>query len=238
MEIDISSVRTQLDTKQEEWRVMVLERDNAKDDLEVERRKVTDNSRQVITLQEQVSRTDNTVSDLRAEILTLTDNFRETERERDNAYQRVNTLQLEINAIKEKLTTAIAENETLAANRDAIRGELDDVKYQYQEVTETMTDWGSDSEELRQEIESMRSLIHDLREQKELAISARNAADRERDASVSRYQEKCRELERLEESKSSQLQQAWASNRESKMSSSRVTSKSTVINHGHGESEQ
>lgn len=46
-------------------------------------------------------------------------------------------------------------------------------------------------------------MLREAREQKERAISARTTADRERDEYVSKYEEKCREMERLEESRTS-----------------------------------
>jgi hypothetical protein len=47
-------------------------------------------------------------------------------------------------------------------------------------------------------------MLRKVREQKEQAITARHAADRERDEHISKYEEKCREMERLKESTASQ----------------------------------
>jgi hypothetical protein len=48
-------------------------------------------------------------------------------------------------------------------------------------------------------------MLREAREQTEKAISARNSADRERDDAMTRYEEKCREMERYAESMSNHL---------------------------------
>lgn len=83
------------------------------------------------------------------------------------------------------------------------RHELDQYRQRYDEVTETITEYNNDSGELEFEIESLRTMLREAREQKERAISARAAADRERDEFVAKYEDKCREMEKWEESRSS-----------------------------------
>lgn len=233
---DLSTLRSQLETKQEEWRLVIIERDTARDEAETERRKLTDQGRQITSLQDTVHRSESTISELRTENLRITETLREAERERDNARQRHGPLEQEILSIREKLTIAITESENLLNARDRAQKELEDCTYELTEVTETMGSWHDDSEELKTEIESLRTLIRDLRDQKERAISARNSADRERDDCVQRYESKCREFEALQDSHASQLESAWAASKENRQAStSRVTSKSTVMHHGgHG----
>lgn len=48
-------------------------------------------------------------------------------------------------------------------------------------------------------------MLRESREQKERAIAARATADRERDEFIAKYEDKCREMEKWEESRSSWL---------------------------------
>ncbi len=66
----------------------------------------------------------------------------------------------------------------------------------YSEVTETITSFHADADDMEQEIDSLRALLREFREQRERAVHACESADKERDEYILRYKEKCRELER------------------------------------------
>lgn len=87
-------------------------------------------------------------------------------------------------------------------------------------MTEELTTYEGGGGELEFEIESLRTLLHEAPEQKELAIAARNTADRERDEHITKYEEKCRDLERFEESAASHYH-THATNGENRTSSVR-----------------
>jgi chromosome segregation ATPase len=218
-----------------------IERDNLKDDVETERRKVLDIQRAVTNLQDQALHNENITSDLRAETLRLTETIRETERSRDDAKGRVAPFEKEIALLKEKLALALLQTTEAIDAHNNTRRELDEFKVQYEETVETIDSYQESGQELEFEIESLRTLLAEAREQKERAISARNSADRERDQSIAAFEEKCRQLERFEEQKISQfhsLQKAEGARQGG--SSSRIVSRSTVVQQGgqHVSSEQ
>lgn len=70
-------------------------------------------------------------------------------------------------------------------------------------------------------------MLREAREQKERAIAARTTADRERDEFVSKYEAKCREMEKWEESRSS-----WLHSHGHGRSEGRTTSSRTVTRNG------
>jgi len=72
-------------------------------------------------------------------------------------------------------------------------------------VETTETSYDDHTGELEFEIESLRTLLREAREQKETAIKARMSADSERDSAIAKYEAKVRELENYEESRSSYL---------------------------------
>lgn len=75
-------------------------------------------------------------------------------------------------------------------------------------------------------------MLREAREQKERAISARTTADRERDEYMAKYEEKCREMERMEESRASHYRSSQGRAEGGKTS----TSTRTVTRNGGGSS--
>lgn len=126
---------------------------------------------------------------------------------------------------------------TLTETRDSIREEIHTWKHKYELVSETVTEFHDSSSELEYEIENLRIMLREAREQKEKAISLRNSADRERDEALAKYEQKCREMERWEESMSSHLHQHGHRHGRSSTRSVvyRTTSGSTRVN-GEGHS--
>jgi chromosome segregation ATPase len=234
--VDIETLKTTLGDRQDALRLVNIERDNLRDDVETERRKVLEIQRTVTHLQDQALRTENTTSELRAEAIKLTETIRETERSRDEARHRHGPYEKEIAILKEKLALALRQHgEQVDAHNNA-RRELDEFKVQYEETIESIESYQESGQELEFEIESLRTLLAEAREQKERAISARNSADRERDQSIAAFEEKCRQLERFEEQKISQFHSLQKAEGQKQSGSSRIVSRSTVMHSGGGHS--
>lgn len=203
VELERSELRDSIERSREEHRLVIIERDQLKEDLDDERRRVADGHRRVSVLEESLRRAELTIVEVRSEIHTLTERNKVLVREGEDGRSQHGSLSREIGELKDKLLIFQAEIRTLTEARDRAYRDLNDWKHKYEEVTETITEYRDDSGELEFEIESLRTLLREAREQKERAISARHAADRERDEYISKYEEKCRELERFEESASS-----------------------------------
>lgn len=165
--------------------------------------KVADGHRRVSVLEESLRRAELTATEVRSEVSTLTERNKVLVREGEDHRSKHGHLSREIGDLKDKLVIFQAEIRTLTEARDRAYRDLNDWKHKYEEVTETITEYHDNSGELEFEIESLRTLLREAREQKERAITARHAADRERDEYVAKYEEKCREMERFEESASS-----------------------------------
>jgi chromosome segregation ATPase len=203
VELERTELRDSIDRTREEHRLVIIERDQLKEDLADERRRVGDGHRRVSVLEDSLRRTDLTLAEVRSETHTLTERNKVLIRESEDSRTKQSNFTREIGELKDKLVIFQAEIRTLTEARDRAHRDLDDWKQKYEEVTETITEFHDDSGELEFEIESLRTLLREAREQKERAISARHAADRERDEYIAKYEEKCREMERFEESASS-----------------------------------
>ncbi|KZM21566.1 hypothetical protein ST47_g7324 [Ascochyta rabiei] len=224
-------VKESLDRSREDHRLVVIERDQLKEDLHDQRNKDADRHRQTTMLEESLRRAEQTIADIKAEIHTVTEHNNVLIREGDEGRTRHGHLHTELGELKEKLLVFQAEVRTLTDARDRHRKELDDWRHKYEETVETITESHDESQELEFEIESLRTLLREAREQKERAISARHTADRERDEYVVKYEEKCREMERFEESASAHYHAHSKADGGLSRSYTRTVSSGTTLHH-------
>ncbi|KAK5947455.1 hypothetical protein PMZ80_001605 [Knufia obscura] len=230
VELEKNDAQESVERTREQHRLVIVERDELRDEATTAQRKADDNRRQVINLAESLRKAELALSEVRAESYNYTERIKVLDRERDEGRDRHGHLNNEINDLKEKIVVFQAEIRTITDARDRLRGELEKTRQEYEEITETVTTYNDDSKELEFEIESLRTMLREAREQKERAISARNTADRERDDYIAKYEEKCREMERFEESAASHYHRSS----EGRTSSSRVVSSrsnATTVNH-------
>jgi chromosome segregation ATPase len=237
VELERTELRESIDRSREEHRLVLIERDQLKEDLADERRRVADGHRRVSVLEDSLRRAELTATEVRSEVHTLTERNKVLVREGEDHRTKHGHFGREISDLKDKLVIFQAEIRTLTEARDRAYRDLNDWKHKYEEVTETITEYHDSSGELEFEIESLRTLLREAREQKERAISARHTADRERDEYVAKYEEKCREMERFEESASSHYHAHSASGGGGKSFSRVVSTSGTTIHNGkHGHS--
>jgi chromosome segregation ATPase len=231
LELERSEQQDIIERSREESRVALLETNSLRDEMEMWRHRTGDHQRLINTLQETLRKNESTLVEVRSEVHTLTDRLHIAERERNDARDKHGHHTGEITGLKEKLFLLQAELRTITESRDRLSEELHQTKLQYEEITETMSEFRDSSGGYEFEIENLRTMLRDSREQKERAITARNAADRERDEYISRYEEKCRELERFEQNASSQFRSlARSSEGGRNFSSSRIVSRSNTSN--------
>ncbi|KXT07963.1 hypothetical protein AC579_8597 [Pseudocercospora musae] len=205
LESDVHDLQHRLERSQEEHRTIIIERDQFRDDLDNERHKAHDGDHRHRGLQDNLSKAESSLIEVRAEVSSANERIKLIERERDEHRDKNSQLHHEITSLREKLTLLQAEIKTLIGHRDRAHKELEDYRRRYEEVTETITEYENGGGELEFEIESLRTMLRESREQKERAISARATADRERDEALAKYEDKCREMERWEENRSSYL---------------------------------
>jgi chromosome segregation ATPase len=229
VEVRETELREASERSREQHRLISIERDQLKEDLHDECGKVADGHRRISVLEDSLRRVESTVTELRSEIHTLTERNKTLLREEEEGRFQHEHLHTELSGLKEKMLILQAELRIVSETRDHYRKELDDWKHKYEEVTETITEYRDDSGELEFEIESLRTLLREAREQKERAISARHTADRERDEYIAKYEEKCREMEKFEESASAHYHSH--SKGEGKSSFTRTVSSGTTVHH-------
>ncbi|KAI4623652.1 hypothetical protein J4E80_003464 [Alternaria sp. BMP 0032] len=235
VELERTELRDAIDRSREDHRLVVIERDQVKQDLHDEHRKVEDGHRRINILEDSLRRAELTITEIKSEIHTLTERNKVLYREGEDSRGKHGHLTGEISSLQEKLVIFQTEITNLKYARDRAHSDLNAWKHKYEEITETISTYDDSSAEFEFEITSLRTLLNEAREQKERAISARHAADRERDEYMAKYEEKCREMERFEESASSVYHASSGGVARGGSKISRVVSSGTTV-HNHSAS--
>jgi chromosome segregation ATPase len=103
----------------EEYRLIVIERDQLKEDYHHECKKAADSHRKIIVLQESLRRTDSTLKEVREEVHRMTERITRIETERDGALQRCGDLSIEVTELKQTITVLNTEIGTSLRFRSA-----------------------------------------------------------------------------------------------------------------------
>jgi chromosome segregation ATPase len=208
----------------EQHKLVIITRDELQNELITAQGKVDAYKRQINLLTETTQKTEQLVIDTRAEITNLNGTVKGLERERLDWQKKNTTLTDQLVELKGRIVILQTQIHEGTGEREGLREELRRSREELEEVTETITQDGS--AEFEFELENMRAMLREAREQKEQAIAARASADRERDEVYSKYESKCRELERFEEESASQMR-AVAQASGSKSSTTTTTKKSS-----------
>lgn len=228
-ELERGEKQEALDSLREQHKLVIVTRDEFQNELVTAQGKVDASKRQINLLTETITKSEQIVIDTRAEMTALNGAVKTLERERLD-WQKKNTgLNDQLIELKGRIVILQTEIHEAGGEREGLRDQLRRSQEELEEVTETVTQ--DDNAELEFELESMRTMLREAREQKEQAIAARAAADRERDDAYSRYEEKCREMERFEESASARLHAASSSSGGARTTT--TTKKSSRVSEGN-----
>ncbi|KAH9869026.1 hypothetical protein J1614_008103 [Plenodomus biglobosus] len=91
------------------------------------------------------------------------------------------------------------EIDVLITERDSYCERYNECESKYLEICQWRDEFHSGSSEFEYEISSLRGMLKDVREERERAIKKREEADRERDEATTKYESKCRDMDKLEE---------------------------------------
>lgn len=189
----------------EQHRLITISRDELEGDLLTARGKADAAQRQVTLSAAMLSQTEQTLSETRSELSTLFGTIKKFEHEKIEWQKKNGVLSDQVIELKGSIVVLRSEIQEAGETREGLQDELRHSRAELEEVVETITTTDDDSAALEFELESMRTLLREAREQKEQAIAARTTADQERDEAYAKYEEKCRELERFEESASARF---------------------------------
>ena len=198
--IERNELHETITKKTEELRLRIIDIERLEEEKHEHCKRADDYHRQILVLSETVRRHEVTIETKSEEIQSLTERVQEIELECTHYKTKCSDYESELSSLNTTIVNLKAEIEVVIEDRNTCRARLHECETKYKEVTETITEYEEGGSEWEYEIETLRTMLREAREQKEKAISARNSADRERDESIRRYEEKCREMERFEES--------------------------------------
>ncbi|KZL87236.1 hypothetical protein CI238_10869 [Colletotrichum incanum] len=205
IEIAQSELRETITKKSEELRVLIIEKKRIQEEGERATGRADDNHRQLLLVQETLSHTESLLKKTQEEIHTKTERIERLELDYGLAKSQVEKLEMEVHAHQSLVANLKIEVDDLNGQCGILKEKCHDWERKYEDVYESITEIEEGSSSYEYEISAMRTMLREAREQKETAITARNSADRERDEAIARFEEKCRELERLEERMSAQM---------------------------------
>jgi chromosome segregation ATPase len=168
-------------------------------------KKAESSQRQILVLQESLRRTESTLKEKTELIHSLHERIERIEGERDEAQHKCGTLSTEVSELQTSIVSIRLELEVATEERESFREKFQECETRYEEIRESYNEFEQGSSGTEYELANLRTMLREVREQKEKAITMRSTADRERDEAISRYEEKCREIERLEENFSQQF---------------------------------
>ncbi|KAF1344437.1 hypothetical protein BDV97DRAFT_372844 [Delphinella strobiligena] len=185
--------------------LITISRDELEGELLTARGKADAAQRQVTLTATMLTQAEQTLSETRSELSTLFGTIKKFEHEKIEWQKKNGVLSDQVIELKGSIVVLRSEIQEAGEMREGLQDELRHSRAELEEVVETITTTDDDSAALEFELESMRTLLREAREQKEQAIAARTTADQERDEAYAKYEEKCRELERFEESASARF---------------------------------
>lgn len=189
-----------LERTRESLHSVTRQRDEITDELSAVTKRLDEEKQHSSGARESLIRAEEKLSELRVDISAVNEKVVHIQHERDDAHNKTKQHLIEINQLRERVAALEHQKRDAIESRTRITAELNQLRNEYSEVTETITSFHDDSEDMELEIQNLRALAHEAQEERERAVSARESADHERDTYISRYEEKCRELERFRES--------------------------------------
>ncbi|KAK8080515.1 hypothetical protein PG997_008333 [Apiospora hydei] len=204
-EAEKTELREALSKKVEELRLVITEKDRVNGDFHAERKKSEEHHRKITLLQETIRRHEASIKERTESIRSLHERVERLEIERDGARSKCGDLTIEIEQLRASIASLKVEITAAHEEHDVACEKLRESEARYEEACVTMSEYTEGHGNFEYEVTTLRTMLREAREQKEKAIEARNSADHERDASIARYEEKCRELERFEEQMSEQM---------------------------------
>jgi chromosome segregation ATPase len=232
-DVEKANLREAISKKSEEFRRAITEKNCIKGDLHTEHKKVEEHLRKVNMLQETIRCYETSLKEQTELIRDFHNRVARIEAERDAACSKCGDMATEIEQLHASVNSTKAEISTVNEKHEGVIEKLRESEARYDEVCSTMEEFNDDHGNFEYEITELRTMLSEAREQKEKAIEARNLASHERDEAVSRYEEKCRELERYVEHMSERLDTQYKSAGGGGRTFRRIFSKSSTSNELH-----
>lgn len=162
-------------------------------------KEVDDHHRDIIVLKETIRRHESTIKEKSEEIHTLSERLERFQSECDSYRGRCEDFEAELSTLQTLIVSLKLEISTANEDHECTRKKLHECETRYEEMCETYEEYQEGSSGFEFQMSQLRTMLREVREEKETAIEARVSADHDRDVAIARYEAKCRELLELRE---------------------------------------
>ncbi|KAF9876137.1 hypothetical protein CkaCkLH20_06583 [Colletotrichum karsti] len=233
IEISHGEMRDTISKKTEELRLLHLEKKRLEEEGGRHSGRADDTHRQLTLIQETLSHAQSELTKSQEEVHVKNERIERLELDYTTAKTRAKDYEIEGQSHRSLVSTLKLEIDNLTNENGSLKQKCHTLECKYDEVCESVTEYEDGNSGYDFEINSMRTMLREAREQKEKAITARNSADRERDEYIAKYEEKCREMERLEERMTQHMHEQQG-RRQSSSSKTVLRHASRQGSHSHG----
>ena len=199
LEIKQTELRETITKKTEEVKRITKLKERFERDYHGKCKEADESHRQVVLHKEIIRRHETTIKEKSEEIHTLSERIERYESECESYKHKCHEYEAETRTLQALIVSLQLEISTAHTDHECTKKKLHECETRYQEICETHEEYQEGHSGFEFQISQLRSMLREVREEKERAITARVAADHDRDEAVSRYEAKCRDLEQMEE---------------------------------------
>jgi chromosome segregation ATPase len=199
IEIKQTELRETVTKRNEEVKKMTKLKDHFERDYHGKCKETADCHREILVHKETIRRHESTIKEKSEEVHTLHERMERYQSECDTYRGRGDDYEAEATSLQALIVSLKLELSTVNTDHECTQKKLHECETRYNEICETYEEFQDGSSGFEFQISQLRTMLREVREEKERAISARVSADHDRDEAVARYEAKCRDLEQIEE---------------------------------------
>jgi chromosome segregation ATPase len=190
LDSELQQLRHRLSTREESNTSLATELEQLREELRSTQHDLQTSRRQHTQLQESMTQYEYQLTQLRSESSSTTTQLAHLERERDSLRHSLQQSHSTEETLRSQLSTAQSTVRDLIASRDRHAASTSTLRAQLDDVTSTLHTWQESSSDIEHELEQTRAFLHEAKADRELAITARREADRERDEAIRKLEQK------------------------------------------------
>lgn len=199
IEIKQTELRETVTKKTEEIKKITKLKEHFERDYHGKCKEVDAHHRDILVLKETIRRHESTIKEKSEEIHTLHERVERYQSECEAYRTRCDDFEAELTSMQTLIVSLRLEISTAHSEHEHTQKKLHECETRYEEMCETYEEYQEGNSGFEFQISQLRTMLREVREEKERAIAARVSADHDRDEAVARYEAKCRDLVELRE---------------------------------------
>lgn len=158
-----------------------------------------DRHRDIIVLKQKIIHHETTIKEKTEIIHSHSERIERITRDYEEARDRHEESKTELATKIAAIITLNLTIDTLTSERNSYCEKFREYECKYEEIYRSHQEYHESGSGFEYEVERLRELLREVRDEREKAIQLRGTADRERDQATRKYEQKCREMDKMEE---------------------------------------